>query len=271
MNRGMSKLDFNCFAGGWPFHRVRTDSLEKLARLHAQNGIDGGYVSSTDAIFYNDPYEADARLASEIKTMPRYRHVITVNPTLPGCMSGIRRALRDWDVAGVRILPGFHDYFLNSAPVKALCELLREYRLPLFLTLRMEDERVTYLLHPKNVPAWDIAQFISTQEGFPILVCNARANEIGVIKPLYEHRKDVFCDCSGLKDSLYCIEEAYQRGILERCVYGSLAPVFCLASSLITVEKSKIPEALKKQILTGADFCKALAHSCGRAELPVVV
>ena len=82
-------------------------------------------------------------------------------------------------------------------------------------------------------------------------MCNARANEIGVIKPLYEHRKDVFCDCSGLKeDSLYCIEEAYQRGILERCVYGSLAPVFCLASSLITVEKSKIPEALKKQILS---------------------
>lgn len=254
----MKRIDMNCFVGGWPFHRVRHDSLEKLKNLHERNQIDGGFVSSTDAIFYNDPYEADAKLARELEGFPQYRHVITVNPALPGCLDGVRRAAREWPVAGVRILPGFHDYALSSDVVGALCALLRELRLPLFLTLRMEDERVTYMFHPKKVNEWDVAQFIGEQTGFPILVCNIRISEMKFIQEVMLGRQDVFCDCSGLKDGLFNMEALSQSGLTRRLVYGSLAPIFCLEGTRVLLEKAEIPPEEKQMIFSAQGFVDLL-------------
>ena len=63
----MAKVDFNCYVGNWPFHRIRNNTLEDLKKLHKKVGIDYGYVSALEAIFYHDPYEADALLAKEIE------------------------------------------------------------------------------------------------------------------------------------------------------------------------------------------------------------
>ena len=62
----MEHMDFNCFTGNWPFYRVRYNTVEKLAQLHSRIGITGGYISALEAIFYQDPYEAELALAKEL-------------------------------------------------------------------------------------------------------------------------------------------------------------------------------------------------------------
>ena len=255
----MTKMDFNCFVGGWPFHRVRCNSLDKLMALHRDNGIDGAFVSSTDAIFYNDPYEADELLAQQVQGT-NYRHVMTVNPMLPGCLDDIRRGVEKLHIAGVRILPGFHDYTLDSPEVAELCELLRTYHLPLFLTLRMEDDRVAYLFYPKTIPIWDIGQFLGTQMGFPILLCNVRISEIRWLKQLILSRSDVYVDTSGLKDGLFSMEALSEEQLTQRLIYGSLAPIFCLKSTLLLIERAEIPALEKEKMLSGEGFLKVLEH-----------
>ena len=61
----MMKLDCNAFIGNWPFYKTRFGSFEDLKRIHRENGIDGGYVSSVQSIFYNHPWEAEVELEGQ--------------------------------------------------------------------------------------------------------------------------------------------------------------------------------------------------------------
>ncbi len=39
----MKRMDFNGFAGNWPFFRLRNNTVEKLAALHSRCGIEGAF------------------------------------------------------------------------------------------------------------------------------------------------------------------------------------------------------------------------------------
>ena len=84
----MRQLDFNCFSGNWPFHKIRSNSVDKLCLLHRRCGIEGGFISSFEAIFYQDPYEAELELAKQLEGKSYY-HVMVVIPTLPAWKSAI--------------------------------------------------------------------------------------------------------------------------------------------------------------------------------------
>ncbi|MEG2857875.1 MAG: hypothetical protein RR994_04580 [Clostridia bacterium] len=228
----MSRVDLDCFVGTWPFHYVRNNSLQDIERLHAANNIEYGFVSSTEAIFYNDPYEADRRLA-DVLSGTRHRHVVTINPTLPGALDSLTRMVREFPVAGVRILPGFHGYDMLDARLEELAVLMRQLRLPLFLTMRMEDERATYMFHPNGIPIWDVGMFATTHTDLPILICNARNSEVLWLKNILREFPNVAADCAGFKNGLFNIEELAEAGILHKLTYGSIAPVFCMTSSVL--------------------------------------
>ena len=167
----MKRIDLNCFVGTWPFHYVRNRTFADIRRLHEANGIDYAYISSTEAIFYQDPYEADVRLAQELKGSA-YQHVVTLNPMMPGSVDTLLREIEEFPVAGVRILPGIHDYPLLNAKLDAVYEVMCEHHLPLFLTLRMEDARITYLMQPQDIPLWDLSMFAAK---YPNICCVMRA------------------------------------------------------------------------------------------------
>lgn len=256
----MLGLDFNCFIGGWPFHMVRVNTLAKLRAVHERNGIAGGYVSSTDAIFWNDPLEADRKLKDILRGQTTYRHVQTINPALPGMLEAIEIGAQELGVKGVRILPGFHGYCLLDKKVEELCNALRRYRLPVFITARGEDERVTHMFHPQSVPLWDIAAFLGIHRDIPVVLCNMRRNELEWLGDLIRERDNVFFDCSGLKDGLYPIDSLAEAGYIEHALYGSFAPLFCLKSSLLFIEEAKISEEQKLNIISGKRFLNILSE-----------
>lgn len=253
----MSRIDCNCFVGTWPFHYVRGSRFEDLKKLHSANNIEYGYVSSTEAIFYNDPYEADCRLAKEIAGSG-YQHVITVNPTLPGCCDSVRRMVSEFPVAGVRVLPGFHDYTLLDQGLNKLYDLMCELHLPLLLTLRMEDERMAYMFHQKSIPVWDIDMFVSTHTDIPILICNCRNAELSFLANTLRAYDHISVDCSGLKNAIFGIDEYYEQNLLDKMVYGSVAPIFCMKSTVLLVETGDVPEEIKDKIFSGDAFIKKI-------------
>ncbi|NMA08811.1 MAG: hypothetical protein GX929_06855 [Clostridiales bacterium] len=254
----MTHLDFGCFVGGWPTHKVRHPSFDNLRTLHCRNNIGGGYVSATHAIFWNDPYEAERDLARDLWGQNAYRHVMTVNPTLPGTWDDLRRG--EFPVAGIRIFPCFHGYSLTDDCVKPLWEFLREKKLPLFLTPRMEDERTTYLFHPRLPDLKKADAFLREVTGFPVLLCNVRDSELPLLRECVLAREDVFCDTAGFKGGLFLLDEFYAQGLTERVVFGSLSPVHCLRSTLLTIETAAIPDAEKERILSGERFLNVLTR-----------
>lgn len=242
--------DVNALLGHWPFRKIRKNKLDDLRSVHRDNQITGGYVASLNSIFYNDPFEGDEELHAQIGGT-EYKHVLTVNPTLPGWQRDIEDGIDRFGIKGVRIYPTYHDYDLNTESVAELCGALKKHRLPLFVTKRMEDERLDYLMKPKPLEVALLQKFVSAQPDLDIVILNIRYGEIVAMKQEINELPRLFIDTSGLKDKVFVLEELLQIISAEKIMYGSQHPLYCLKSSFCVVDMVELPDETKRAIFSG--------------------
>lgn len=246
----MEKIDVNCMIGHWPFRKLYKNTFDDLRKVHEINGIGYGYVSSINSIFYNDPFEGDEELHHTIKgTM--YKHILTINPLLPGFDQDIMKAIEYFDIKGVRIYPGYHDYGLDDIKLHELCELLLQYNLPLYLTSRMEDERLNYLMRPRTIDYKEVEAFLDKYPELKVILLTFRNSELIPLKKTLLKRNNILYDTSGLKDGLFAIRKSIDAIGECRIAYGSLFPLFCLKSTLLLVENDELDNNIKEKILDG--------------------
>lgn len=248
------KYDFNCFVGNWPFFRVRCNTFEKLCETHRRCGIEGGYVSALEAVFYQDPYEAEVLLAEAIKGTA-YRHAMLLNPTLPGWKDDLARAVRDLNIQAVRLVPGFHGYKLTDAVMDQVAALLMQYRLPLIITARMRDERCMYMLQPEVLDPDDIIAFLDKNPGIPTILAHLRAWEAEKVLARFPDKKDLLTDISGFKDGLFIIDQMQEKDIMRgRMVYGSGAPLMDMFATTLLLDTTQIGQDAINDIYSGQSF-----------------
>ena len=246
----MNKFDINCLIGHWPFRRIDKGTLEGIRKIHAETGITGGYVSSLNSIFYNDPFEGDEELHEIIKGT-EYQHILTVNPTFPAIAEDIQKGIDQFDIKGVKIYPGYHQYRLDSTHVDNLCDILKSHDIPLFINMRMEDERLNYLIQPVAPIKAELEKLISSHPDNKIVLLSIRSGELNGLYDAITKHGNVYFDTSGLKESLFVIEKLLQTFSPEKMIYGSQYPLNVLKSTLFLVEKAEISDEVKEVI-----FCK---------------
>lgn len=246
----MSRMDFNCYCGNWPFFRVRYNTIEKISELHKRCNIEGGFVSSVEAIFYQDPYEAELQLAKQLEGTP-YMHAMTLNPIIPGWKDDFNRAMKDLDIKAIRLMPGFHGYELSDLVLDEVCDLLRAHHLPLLLTLRIRDERTAWIFSPRKLEVEEIANFLNKHKDITTVLGCARVGETIKLKPQFESRSNLFTDVSGFKDGNYAIETVCENIGSEHIVYGSSAPLLEMQSTTIILDRAKLPEEARSNIFSG--------------------
>ena len=252
----MRKFDCNCFAGNWPFHYNRCNTPQKLQQLHLQAGITGGLISSFEAIFYRDPWEADARLLDSLAGTP-YVCAQTINPRHPGWEGMLRRG-KDAGVRAVRIYPGFHGYQLDDPALGELCAAIREAKLSLVVTLRLEDARITHMIHPAPVTTEYLEEYLYRETGIPTLLTNIEPYEIGVLLAQIRARGDVWADISGFRSGQFAIEKQEAGGAADCLVYGSCAPLYSMMSTHCILDLDPCSRALKDRIFDGGTFVDGL-------------
>lgn len=244
----MPVMDCNCFLGHWPFRKIRKDSFDDLQAVHRKNGINGGYVSSLDSVFYNDPFEGDLELHETVKDSA-YKQILSVNPALPCWRDDIRRGRELLDIRGVRIYPGYHPYDIGDKAVDNLCSVLAQAGIPLVLTVRLEDVRMNWLMQEK-VPSTDaISRFLSHHPDNTILLTGLFMDEIRKVQKDILDAERVYVDVSGLKDYLFPVEKLLEMLPDDRVVYGSQHPLYCLKSTFMAVETAKIAPSARENIL----------------------
>ena len=248
----MTRFDCNCFTGNWPFFKVRYNTVEKIQSLHQRIGIIGGFISACEAIFYQDPYEAEADLAKELEGTP-YHQAMILNPTLPGWKADLKRCVETLHIKAVRLMPTYHKYSLTDPILDEVCEAVKAYGLPLLLTLRLRDERCMYMFQPDFVNKDDLAAFLSKHKDVVTLLTDASAYELELLSSVFAERENLFADCSGLKDGLFAADNAY-RAIGDKLVYGSAAPLLEMQASFYNITMSPLDEDVKTKILSGKEF-----------------
>lgn len=245
------KFDCNCFTGNWPFFKVRCNTLEKLMEKHRSCGIEGGFVSALESIFYQDPYEAEVLLAEAVKGTS-YRHAMILNPTLPGWKDDLTRAMRDLDIQAVRLVPGFHGYKLTDAVTDEVSALVQQYELPLIITARMRDERCMYMIQPEVLQVDDIVAFLEKNPNIITILAHLRAWEAEKILAQFPERENLFTDISGFKDGLFIIDQMQEKDTVRgRMVYGSGAPLMDLHATVWLIDTSEIGRSAIDEIYSG--------------------
>lgn len=242
-------IDINCLVGHWPYRKLYKNTFEEVQKIHKANGISSGYVSSLDSIFYNDPFEGDEDLY-EILKGTSYHHVLTINPMLPEFVQDVKDGIEKFDIKGVRIYPGYHGYSLSDSRLKELCQVLADYDLPLFVTVRMEDERMDYLVKPDKVPTNDIEYLLSNNPENKFVLLTAYSNELASLKESIINHKYVRFDTSGLKGPLFAVEKILEDFPPEKMVYGSLYPLYSFSCSYLTLKHAQIEDKVKQEILS---------------------
>ena len=223
-------IDYNCFCGNWPFHKIRKNTFEDILKLHKENGITGGYISSLESIFYNDPFEAEKELYQQIKGSG-YKHVMTINPTLDTAKNTLLKGIKEFGIKGVRFTPGYHNYSLKDDCVEEIIKILKENNLPLFITMHFEDERMYYVLKYQSIETEDFKYFFKKFPDIVVYLCNIKFNELMMIKEDILSSDNIFFDISGVKGTG---RELCENNLSTKVKFGSMAPIFCLKSLVLS-------------------------------------
>ena len=245
-------IDFNCFIGPWAFYPTYMEKFEQLKALHERYGITQGYVSNLKSVTYRDPFFSEEELHEAIKGTG-YRHVMTVDPRFPACLDIVKYGIEHWDIAAVRIVPGFQGYKLTDTRLEDLCVLLRAHDLPLYLTLHMQDDRNCYLVQNVAPTAEELTVFLNGHRDLKILLCNAAVHELQSIEETLLAHPKVFFDMSGLRNSIPSVE-LLGEALQGRMVLGTMAPIVCAKTALLHLEKERLSPAIVAQTKTGSHF-----------------
>lgn len=244
----MSRVDVNCLWGHWPYRKLYKNTFKDLQRIHQENGIATGYISSMNSIFYNDPFEGEEELHAVIKGSG-YQHIFTTNPQLPRFIEDIQKGIDQFNIKGVRVYPGYHQYGLDDENLQRLCEFLHKKNLPLFLTLRLEDPRMNYLTEPRVLTTDEIKCFVEQYPKNQIVLLTIFLRELVALRDTICAHENLQFDTSGLKDQLFVIEKLLTMFAPNKIAYGSLYPLYCLKSTLFTITQAEIEEGIKEKIL----------------------
>lgn len=246
-------LDFNCYIGQWPFHPLAVETFDQLQAIHKENGIDGGFVSSLKSMFYRDYFEPEKELYETLKGT-NYRQVMTVNPLFPACLDVVRYGIENWNIAGVRVMPTYHGYDLESPFLEELCALLQEKGLPLYLTLYLEDIRNTYMLIPTPIKKEQLQAWLDNHHGLTVLLCGGStyADLIASRDQILAHPA-CFFEPSGMRHGCFPLEEVGEE-MRKRVVYGSMSGILCLKSSILHMQMGELNEEELAAASDGRNF-----------------
>lgn len=230
--------DVSAFTGHWPFRYLRENTMEQQAARYSSWNITGGCISSLDAIFFNDPWEADKKLWEKTKNTS-WELSMCANPRLPwtekrmeqACTLGIRH---------IRLYPGIHQY--DSLEASSIVKLAGKLGMTVTITARLEDNRLCYLLQQQNVSVRDCLTLAAQNPNTRILLSGFYIHELRAIDIQLQN---LYVDTAGLCHGLEPVQVLLQHVPLDRILFGSLYPLQCLESQLLN-----LPEQYKTSILT---------------------
>ncbi len=243
----MKKFDACGLWGNWPFRLIPNHTVADLKAMHQRYGITGGCVASLESVFYNDPMESEERLAAELAGT-EYRQVITVNPTLPAFDEMIDEAVERFDVAAVKIVPGYHGYRLTDDCMETLHKVLVKHHLPLYVVRRIEDVRLNYLVLPREPDNEEFTALAKAMPDVKLLFCGFSGWEMLPFAPLCKECPNVYFEMSLFKNGVGWMPYGLEQFPADRLLFGSSYPFYVMRTQVMNVEETGLSEEIQKKL-----------------------
>lgn len=232
MSKYSRVFDIGCYYGTWPFFRTEKQGIEAVAEPEKC------LFSSFDAIFLRDPLQGDEELHRAL-TGTLHGHVVTINPTMPAAEAMLEEGVKRFRACGVRLHPGYHDYLLTDACVKTTVAMAKDLGIPVFVNMRMEDERLNYVVKPRKIPMHEVQEFLEGSCDATVILSNIyidRMQELNALRETINTMTNVYFDTCGLKDNPFIYDRILTLFSAEKVLYASQSPMFVRQSSLYALE-----------------------------------
>lgn len=169
-------VDVNCWLGHWPYRRLRDRTAEELVARLDYLGVTHALVSSIDSILYRNVQPANEDLAEALAPYgDRLFPVATINPNYAGWEDDLDAAAERLCARGVRLIPQYHGYDLDSPAAQRAAAACAERGLPVLVAHRIEDPRQRHHLDPgQTVGFGAAAALLRAVPNLRLIITNAR-------------------------------------------------------------------------------------------------
>jgi predicted TIM-barrel fold metal-dependent hydrolase len=235
-------VDANVWLGRWPFRRLRGDDPDGLVDLLRAHGIIEAWAGSLEGPFHDDLAAANARLAKACRAVREMSLVPfgTINPTLPDWEEDLRQVHEAHRMPGLRLHPNYHGYALDDPALGRLIDAATRRGLVVGIVATLEDPR--HQSRHASAPDVDLAPLPALLARHPdarVLLLNGlrRPADPAVAKALATGR--LWLDVATL-DTLDGLAGLLATAPAWRVLFGSFAPVYYVASSLLKLPESAL-------------------------------
>ncbi|NLZ56657.1 MAG: hypothetical protein GX900_08390 [Clostridiaceae bacterium] len=254
LNAAFPKFDAKAWVGHYPFRKTRVNTLPELQKHHASLSVTGALISSLDAIFYQDPLEADGPLSEVLADYPQYKQLIAVNPRSEIWTRQIERGLAETDAVGLHLYPCVHDYGFDLPALDALAEVAKERDLPIFISLRIEDARLEYLTKYRQPDYPTVAAWLDRHRDNRICIMGLRDGELLVpdFAPLFRKsaeeaartgRPNLVADTAQINSGGFTMRELVKRIPATTLCWSSGSPILAATSAWLQMAAFEGSEA----------------------------
>lgn len=216
-------FDACAFVGRRPFVHSHNWSVPDLVRLMDKAEIDRALVTPLFGAFYQNAHEANEEIRQEIwRKNDRLTLMAAINPTYPGWEHDLARSAGPLRAAAIRIFPNYHNYKLTAPEVSALADMAGEMGLPVFVTVRLWDERH----HPPMfmvpaVPAKDVADLAIAHPRTKFVLSMGRFGEIVAALKETSASGNLFADIAGVQGPTNCMRKLVAEVGADRLLFGT--------------------------------------------------
>lgn len=218
-------IDTCTFVGRHPFSRLHCYIASDLVRRMERAEIDRALVTPLAGAFYQNAQEANEEALHSLgKNDHRLTLLAALNPSYPGWEKDLKRIGGRLHAAGIRLFPGYHAYTLDSPEVSSLADTAGKMGLPVFISIRLWDERQ----HPPicmvpAVPWKSVADLAVAHPKTNFVLSMGRFGEVvGALKET-SAAGNLYADIAGIQGPQDCMRKLIAEVGSERLLFGTEA------------------------------------------------
>lgn len=236
-------IDVNVSLFRYPTRRLQLDDASVLVQYLKGRGVTQAWAGSFEALLHNDVAGVNQRLADVCREVGDQFLIPfgVVNPELPDWEDDLRRCHEEHRMPGIRLLPNYHGYRLDSPQFHKLLELANQKGLIVQIAVRQEDPRTQHRLLP--VPDVDVLPLVAALPQFPRL----RIVILNGLMSLSSDQQTRLCQAGQVYFEIATLEgiggvtRLLKSVPADRILFGSHAPFFVWESADLKLKESDLP------------------------------
>lgn len=233
-------IDVNAYIGNWVFRPLPNTSPKGLSDCLMANGIQKAFVSSIEAIFYDEPHLANEILFSQIDDFPNFLPVPVINPNLANWDKKLNKYHKLHKIKAIKLHPNYHLYKLNDNNVRELLISAGEKNITVIIQMRIQDVRSQNPICV--VQDVDISSVIETAETIKetrFIFGGIKWNEVQVMADRIKALCNVWIDISNI-EYVNVLRRLINVFGTNRILFGTHSPFFEVKSAILKLKEASL-------------------------------